>query len=124
MTTTGIEGIYVETHNWGRTVAFWQALGFALQFETDHGSGQLEHPAGGPFIFVAERPDEHELETYPVVAVDDAVEFEPTTPVTIDEPFVPQHWHRMEGFAHDPDGRRVSLQAPLPHGVEAPARHG
>ena len=79
MTTTGIEGLYVETHNWGKTVAFWQGLGFQLQFETDHHSGQLEHPAGGPFIFLAERPADRELETYPVVAVDVAESFTTTS---------------------------------------------
>jgi hypothetical protein len=124
MTTSGIEGLLIETHNWGKTVAFWQALGFVLQFETDHHSGQLQHPAGGPFLFVAERPADRELETYPVVAVEDADAFRQTAPVSIDEPFAPQHWQRMEGFAYDPDGRRISLQAPLPAGVEAPARHG
>jgi hypothetical protein len=124
MTTTGIEGFYVETHNWGKTVAFWQALGFVLRFETDHHSGQLEHPAGGPFVFVAERPADHPLETHPVIAVDDATTFATEHAVTITGPFVPQHWQRMETFANDPDGRRLSLQAPIPDGAEAPAGHG
>src|SRR5688572_19665432 len=39
MTTRGFEHIYLETHNWGKAVAFWQALGFKLDFETDHGTG-------------------------------------------------------------------------------------
>ena len=124
MNTAGIEGLYVETHNWGKTVAFWQALGFVLQFETDHHSGQLEHPAGGPFIFVAERPASQDLETYPVIAVNDATAFTASDAIPIDQPFTPQHWQRMESFARDPDGRRLSLQAPLPDGLEAPAGHG
>ena len=56
MTTDGIKGLLIETHNWGKTVAFWTALGYELEFETDHLSGQLRHPHGGPFLFVAERP--------------------------------------------------------------------
>ncbi len=47
MATDGVEGLYLETHNWGRTVAFWQQLGFVLEFETAHRPGQLRHPAGG-----------------------------------------------------------------------------
>ena len=41
MATEGIEGIYVETHNWGKTARFFRELGFAIEFETDHGSGML-----------------------------------------------------------------------------------
>ena len=39
MTTNGIQLLFIETHNWGKAVAFWQALGFKLEFETDHHSG-------------------------------------------------------------------------------------
>jgi hypothetical protein len=124
MSTSGIEGLYIETHNWGKTVAFWQTLGFTLEFETDHHSGQLRHPSGGPFLFVAERPADHELETHAIVAVDDSTTFEVTPPVRVEQPFTPEHWARMEMFVRDPDDRRVSLQAPLPDGVEAPAGHG
>jgi hypothetical protein len=46
MKTEGIEGWLIETHNGGKTVAFWQGLGYELEFETDHNSGQLRHPAG------------------------------------------------------------------------------
>jgi hypothetical protein len=124
MTTSGIEGIYAETHNWGKTVSFWQALGFVLEFETDHHSGQLRHPAGGPFVFVAERPADKELETYPIVDVPDSAAFVPAAPVVVEQPFVAEHWSRMEMFVRDPDDRRVSLQAPLPDGIDAPAGHG
>ena len=47
MKTQGIEGWLIETHNWGKTVAFWKGFGYELEFETDHNSGQLRHPAGG-----------------------------------------------------------------------------
>lgn len=58
MTTKGIEGLLIETHNWGKAVAFWKSLGYEIEFETDHRSGQLRHPAGGPYLFIAERPRE------------------------------------------------------------------
>ena len=28
ITTQGFEHLYLETHNWGKSVAFWKALGF------------------------------------------------------------------------------------------------
>jgi hypothetical protein len=46
MTTNGFGHLYVETHDWGRAVAFWQQLGDTLEFDTGHGSGMLSHPAG------------------------------------------------------------------------------
>src|SRR5574342_648958 len=52
----GVETILLETHNFGKTVKFWQQLGYTLQFETDHHSGLLVNKAGGPDLFVAERP--------------------------------------------------------------------
>ena len=48
MTTDGVEVVLIETHNCGKTVAFWKALGYDLEFETDHHSGRLRHPSGRP----------------------------------------------------------------------------
>jgi hypothetical protein len=39
MTTEGIEAVFVETRNWGNAAGFFQALGFELDFATDHSSG-------------------------------------------------------------------------------------
>ena len=124
MTTRGIEGLLIETHNWGKSVAFWKALGFELEFETDHGSGQLRHPAGGPFVFISEQPEGHELELQPIITVEDSTRFEPPAGATVDRPFEPQHWNVVEMLLNDPDGRHLSLQAPLPEGVTAPPGHG
>ena len=46
----------VETHNWGKSVAFWKGLGYELELETDHHSGRLRHPAGGPYLFWPSAP--------------------------------------------------------------------
>lgn len=54
MTTQGFEHLYLETHDWGKSVAFWKALGFEVDFETDHHSGQLVAP-NGTRIFLAVR---------------------------------------------------------------------
>jgi hypothetical protein len=55
MTTEGIEAVFLETHNWGKSAKFFQALGFELDFETDHHSGQLR-AGDGPTVFIAEVP--------------------------------------------------------------------
>ncbi len=124
MASDGIAGLYLETRNWGKTAAFWKSLGYEIEFETDHGSGMLRHPAGGIYLFVAERPDGHELETYPIVQVADHARFDAPAAGSSDGPFEAQHWDVMQQLLRDPDGRHVSVQAPLPEGVEAPVGHG
>ena len=111
MATEGIEGFYVETHNYGATAAFWKSLGFESLFETDHGSGQWVNPAGGPYVFIAERQDA-ELDTHPILKVADAGTFSPSRPLDYVRAFTPQHWGVDEAIVRDPDGRQVSLQAP------------
>jgi uncharacterized membrane protein YkvA (DUF1232 family) len=44
MKTEGIDGILIETHNWGKTVAFWQDLGYEIEFETDRRAASVEAP--------------------------------------------------------------------------------
>jgi hypothetical protein len=124
MATSGIGGLVVETHNWGSAVAFWQALGFELEFETDHHSGQLRHPAGGPWVFVAEHPQANPPEMYPVVIAEAAATFEAPTAGSVEESFAERHWNVMEAVLRDPDGRHVSVQAPLPGAVDASRDHG
>jgi hypothetical protein len=103
----------ITTHNWGKAAAFWQALGFELEFETDHHSGQLRHPAGGPWLFVAEIPEDQPNDLQPILAADDAETFEPPSSGTVETPFEPQHWDVLAMTLVDPDGRRLSVQAPL-----------
>ena len=119
MTTTGFVGYYVETRNYGATAAFWASLGFRSTFETDHGSGQWEHPDGGPYVFISEQQGTP-LETHPVLGVEDSEAFAPDRSVDYAMPFTPQHWGLTQALVRDPDGRNVSLQAPLPAGVTAP----
>jgi|GEM_PF-400263 len=121
MATRGFVGFYVETRNYGATASFWRSLGFVNQFETDHGSGQWQHPSGPPFVFIAERPDpEYSLVSYPILGVADSTRFAPERPLDFERPFEPQHWNVVEALVLDPDGRVVSLQAPVPEGEVAP----
>lgn len=113
-TRKGIDGLLVETHNWGKTVAFWQSLGYELEFETDHHSGQLRHPAGGPYVFVAERPPEQALQVVLGLSVESAQAFVPPASGKVVQPFAKQHWGALQMLVSDPDGRVVSIEAPAP----------
>ncbi|MEZ5281287.1 MAG: hypothetical protein R2770_12540 [Acidimicrobiales bacterium] len=117
MTTNGFAGFYLETRSYAETAAFWARLGFENVFETDHGSGQWAHPSGGPYVFISEQA-EGELATHPIIDVADSAQI--GTGFDYVRPFTPQHWNVTEAIVRDPDGRNVSLQAPLPAGEAAP----
>ena len=121
MATQGFIGFYVETRNYGATASFWRSLGFANEFETDHGSGQWRHLDGGPYVFIAEVADEQvPLVVCPILGVENAAAFSASRTPDFLRPFEPQHWNVVEALIRDPDGRQVSLQAPLPSGTSAP----
>lgn len=112
MATEGFLGYYVETRDYEATAAFWKSLGYVNVFETDHASGQWIHPAGGPYVFIAEHAD-GELKTHPILSVADSASFAPKAQtLNFDRAFEPQHWGVVEAMILDPDGREVSLQAP------------
>ena len=113
MTTKGIDTVLIETHNWGKSVAFWKGLGYEIEFETDHHSGQLRHPAGGPSLFIAERAPEQPLRMVLGLRVDDAAAFVPPASGTVKQPFTKEHWGVLQMLIGDPDGRETSVEAPL-----------
>lgn len=116
MATEGFLGFYIETHDYPAAAAFWRSMGFEASVETDHHSGQWVHPNGGPYVFINEQDESHELRTHPILRVVDACEFAPQPAPRTVQPFTPQHWAVTESIVSDPDGRDVSLQAPLPEG--------
>jgi len=111
MTTQGIEAVFLTTHNWGKAAKFFRALGFDLEFETDHNSGQLRNGAG-PYLFIAEVPQTQEPQAHVVMKVADAEAFRPDAIVEVVTPFEPTHWGTQEMTVRDPDGRIWRLQAP------------
>jgi hypothetical protein len=111
MTTEGIGAVFVETHNWGKTARFFQDLGFVLDFETDHNSGQLRNGAG-PYVFVAEVPPDREPGVQVMLTVPDPEGFRPGPAVEVVSPFEQTHYGTQEMIVRDPDGRLWSLQAP------------
>ena len=110
MTTTGIGHLYVETHNWGKAVAFWQSLGYEVEFDTGHGSGMLRNPAGGPTIFVAEQSIEDPLATEVYLAAD--ADFVAPAGVDVVSPFHDTHWGTRVMVIQDPDGHRFRIETP------------
>ena len=112
MTTQGIGLVYLETHNWGRSVAFWQELGFKLEFETDHRSGVLV-AANGTRIFLAEQSLDDPLGADIYLAVATAAECRPKAPADRVREFTTTHWGTQVMTVRDPDGRLVRLEAPL-----------
>jgi hypothetical protein len=109
MTTQGFEHLYLETHNWGRSVAFWEALGFKLDFETDHHSGQLVAP-NGTRIFLAEQSPEDPVGVDIYLGVGQAGT---RLPENVDVVFdwTATHWDTQVMTVRDPDGRLFRLEA-------------
>ena len=71
MSTEGIEAVFLETHNWGKAAKFFQKLGYTVEFETDHNSGQLRN-GDGPSLFISEVPESEPTRRSIVLAVTDA----------------------------------------------------
>ncbi|QWF84255.1 VOC family protein [Amycolatopsis sp. CA-230715] len=111
MSTEGIDAVFLETHNWGKAAKFFQSLGFKLEFETDHDSGQLRGNDGPP-VFIAEVPEDQETRAQLVLKVADAnaVDLDPSIEVVA--PFEDTHHGTREMTVRDPDGRLWTLQAP------------
>jgi hypothetical protein len=105
----GIEAVFLTTHNWGKTVKFFRALGFELEFETDHNSGQLRS-GDGPYLFIAEVPTSKKPDAQVVLKVPD--ESLPEDIVDVVTVFEDTHWGTREMTVRDPDGRIWRLQAP------------
>lgn len=111
MGTSGFDHHYVETHDWKNAVAFWQRLGFELEFETDHGSGMLRHPAGGPTVFLAEQSIEDPLATEMYLGAN--ADYVAPDGIDVVSPFVDTHWGTKVMVIQDPDGHRYRIQAPV-----------
>ena len=110
MTTEGIEAVFLTTHNWGKTARFFQGLGYELEFDTGHSSGQLRN-GDGPYLFIAEVPGDQQPDTRIVLKVPDADAFQAGPAVEVVTPFEETHFGTREMTVRDPDGRLWSLQA-------------
>ncbi|NBH05198.1 VOC family protein [Amycolatopsis sp. SID8362] len=111
MTTEGIDVVYLETHNWGKAAKFFQALGYEIDFATDHTSGLLRN-GDGPYLFIAEVPESREPRQQVVFKVPDADAFRADDIVEVVTPFEVTHYGTREMTVRDPDGRTWTLSAP------------
>jgi uncharacterized glyoxalase superfamily protein PhnB len=115
VSTEGIEAVFVETHNWGKAAKFFQGLGFQLEFETDHNSGQLRN-GNGPYVFVAEVPPDQDARMQLVLKVADEAAFSVAPGIDVVATWEETHYGTREMIVRDPDGRLWSLQAPIRKG--------
>jgi hypothetical protein len=113
MATEGIEAVFLETHNWGKAARFFQDLGFTLEFDTGHSSGQLRN-GEGPYVFIAEVPRERPPRAQLVLAVADEHAFRPGSSAEVVTPWADTHYGTREMTIRDPDGRTWVLQAGKP----------
>jgi uncharacterized glyoxalase superfamily protein PhnB len=107
----GISAVFLETHNWGRAAKFFTRLGFELDFETDHHSGQFR-AGDGPTVFVAEVPEDRPTGTQLVLSIPDAETYRPEPGLEVLSPFEDTHYGTREMVVRDPDGRSWTIQAP------------
>lgn len=109
--TAGIDAVFLTTHNWGKAAKFFQGLGYRLEFETDHHSGQLRNDVG-PYLFIAEVPESEPVEMQALLQVPDEAAFRLPAGIEVVTPFDDTHWGTREMTVRDPDGRTWRLQAP------------
>jgi hypothetical protein len=109
--TDGIEAVFLETHNWGRAARFFQGLGYELEFETDHNSGQLRNGGTGPSLFIAEIPEDREPGIRMVLTTEDERSFKAGPDAELVTPFEDTHYGTREAVVRDPDGRLWTVQA-------------
>jgi catechol 2,3-dioxygenase-like lactoylglutathione lyase family enzyme len=110
MGTEGIEAVFLETRNWGKAARFFQDLGFTLEFDTGHGSGQLRN-GDGPYVFIAEVPPDRPPQARIVLKVADERAFRPASGVEVVQEWADTHYGTREMTVRDPDGRTWVLQA-------------
>lgn len=109
--TDGVRAIYLTTHNWGKAAKFFQTLGYALEFDTGHNSGQLRN-ATGPYLFIAEVPATQPVEMRLVFGIESEQAFHASPILDVVSPFAPTHWGSTEMTVRDPDGRLWNLETP------------
>src|SRR3954451_10017419 len=104
MGTEGIEAVFLETRNWGKAARFFQDLGYELEFDTGHSSGQLRN-GDGPYVFVAEIPPDQVPGIRVVFGVPDTAACVASPHLDVMSPFKVTHWGPHETVVRDPDGR-------------------
>jgi hypothetical protein len=111
MTTEGIEYVYLETRNFGKSARFWQRLGFELVLDLGT-SGKLQPREGGAAVFLEEVSPETPLASGIYLMFDDpTMEVDPE--IERVGPAIDTHWETRLQTIRDPDGREFILQHTL-----------
>ena len=105
--TNGIDYVYLETHNFGKTVKFWQEMGFTLELDMGT-SGRVVHPAGGAAIFVEEISPDRKPEMR--LHLDASEKTQPAASVEVVKDWHPSHWGTELLETKDADERVVTIQ--------------
>jgi catechol 2,3-dioxygenase-like lactoylglutathione lyase family enzyme len=108
--TNGIDYLFIQTHDYAASAAFWQQLGFVFEYETDHNSGMLRNPNGGAGVFLSERSIEDPLAIGAYLSA--PAGFELPDGVTVVSPFVETHWNTKVAIVQSPDGEHFRIEAP------------
>ena len=108
MKVDGIDYLYFETRNWGKSVKFWQRLGYELVLDLGS-SGRLEPVGGGPGIFIEEVSPETPLASGIYLRASGG-DFSPEAPVELVGDPVATHWGTRLQIVRDPDGREFVVQ--------------
>jgi hypothetical protein len=109
--TDGIEAVFLETHNWGKAAKFFERLGYTIEFDTGHNSGQLINSVG-PSVFIAEIPGDQPTRRHVVFGVASESALELDASIEVVSPWEDTHWGTRLMTVRDPDGREWMLQAP------------
>jgi catechol 2,3-dioxygenase-like lactoylglutathione lyase family enzyme len=110
VSTNGLDHVYIETHDYDATREFWRALGYTIGFETGHGSGRLDPPTAGPYLFINQVGVDEQPQVMLYLDVDDSDLFDPPDGVTLGTGWEHTHWGTRTAELTDPDGRTVVLE--------------
>jgi catechol 2,3-dioxygenase-like lactoylglutathione lyase family enzyme len=110
--TNGIDYLFIQTHDYAKSIAFWQALGFEIEYETDHNSGMLRNPANGSGVFLSERSIEDPLAIEAHLSA--TADYELPDGVTVVSPFRETDWGTRIAVIQSPDGHHFRIETPTP----------
>ena len=111
MAITALDHIYVETHDWSASSAFWEGLGFEFQDRwggDGHRAGRLQ--AGSANVVLAEVAGDQETAFNVFFDLEDADDFDPSTRVDVSTGLSDTHWGTRWIRVRDPEGRTFCLE--------------
>ena len=103
-----LHNIFISTHHFDETLAFWRALGYEVTRDIRPGAAMLEK-ADAPSLLI----DAVEQERTPELGIFFDVPggaFEPAEGLDVVHGFEPTHWGSEVMTLRDPDGREFNLE--------------